>query len=199
MKKCFFLSFLFSFLLIFSPSLKVNAQLLNTHDINILNERSFVDEQNNEVYEFSNNKDMMSFIDSLMLNNGIRTRSSNCFPGSPGYPTCQNNPIVSSYSIFQRTYNTIERSHNLVTPLKGPGTVSIGSSYGISIQGVSVGLSSGYSVPVPAGKTGSIRIAATLKCDVYKMMYRHKNGQVSSGGLFTKKSLISSWYELVTW
>lgn len=187
---------------VITPSTAANAQFLTSpSDFRILSVTSILDTKNNEIYQFENSEDMQAFLGTqlpLKMNKSIK-RSSRCLPGDPGYPRCQPNPVVSSYSVFKHSYNTYRSSDYLAITIKGPGNVIISQSVGVSIEGLSVSKSTGASFPVPAGKYGNIVITASIKNSVYQYMYRHKNGKVTPGGTYTKKSLNSSWYEVRIW
>lgn len=139
-----------------------------------------VKDESDVYYVFNTMEDRNQFL--LQLNGAPSLLSSACLPGDPGYPNCDDNPVVRVESEVINTYTTqrYESGPLLSTWTEGPAEMSINYEETVSfeVEGVGVSVSVGYSssFPVPAGKEGNIKYKTKFKVTVYQQWAVLKDG-----------------------
>lgn len=189
-KKHKILSVILLIIVLIMSSSPVSAQSFGNVDYNveyeIINNTTLYNESENSFYGFDNELDMTSFLSSLNYHN--TTILNTCFPGDPGYPTCQSNPIVGSESTYVSHYYSGYLVHSKL--LLGSAGWVFGGAYGASMtynssttltytyDGVSFSKNIGQSstFPVPAWKKGNIKYQSKWKIETRQLWHILKDG-----------------------
>ncbi|EHR35488.1 hypothetical protein ACKA01_06135 [Helcococcus kunzii] len=126
-----FFSLALIFFLINTNVYAYSNEELTINRFEIIDDTTLLDKENNDIYFFEESAHLYNFINSMNNRNKISVRRV-CTPGMPGYPYCQDNPIVSTGSRLISYYNTgFIKSNELL--LGNDGWV-FGGTYGATMQ-----------------------------------------------------------------
>ncbi|WP_282926121.1 hypothetical protein [Helcococcus kunzii] len=126
-----FLSLALIFFLINTNVYAYSNEELTIDRFEIIDDTTLLDKENNDIYFFEESAHLYNFINSMNNRNKISVRRV-CTPGMPGYPYCQDNPIVSTGSRLIGHYDTsFIKSNELL--LGNDGWV-FGGTYGATMS-----------------------------------------------------------------
>lgn len=145
----------------------------------IIVDNTTIKDEDGTFYVFNSKEDRDNFI--LKLEGAPSLYA--CLPGDPGYPNCQDNPVVRTETEKINSYSTSRyECKNPLLPVwtAGPADMSLNitaeASFQVEGTGLSISVGQSSTFPVPKGKEGNIKYRTKFTVTVYQQWVIYADG-----------------------